>query len=387
MPPPPSASAERDPGTAAARAALRARARLTRARTRARAAWLPVLQCSLAAVLAWVVATDVVGHTRPFFAPIAAIVCLGTARGARLRRSLEMMVGVTVGIAVGDLLIAVIGTGAWQIGLVVLLAMSAAVLLDGGPVITLQAGSSAVLVATLLPPGQSGGPDRVVDALVGGAVALVVVALLPVDPLRVARRDAGRVLDVVGRAIADVGEGLATGDVELVSEALVEARATQASLDTLRSDLAASTEIARLAPLRWRNRGRTATLVKAAEHVDNAARNTRVLARRALVAVQDGEVVDPRLPEQLALLAAATRQLAAASRPVRPGEVAPASTEEVAGTLRAVASGLAADLGLTGGLSVRVVTAQLRSLVVDLLRVTGVTLDDALATLPPTVAD
>ncbi|WP_460868968.1 FUSC family protein [Rhodococcus aerolatus] len=358
-----------------------------RARTRARATWLPVLQCSLAAVLAWVVATDVVGHGRPFFAPIAAIVCLGTARGARLRRSLEMMVGVTVGIAVGDLLIAAIGTGAWQIGLVVLLAMSAAVLLDGGPVITLQAGSSAVLVATLLPPGQSGGPDRVVDALVGGAVALVVVALLPVDPLRVARRDAGRVLEVVGRAIADVGEGLATGDVELVSDALAAARGTQASLDVLRADLAASTEIARLAPLRWRHRGPTARLVRAAEHVDNAARNTRVLARRALVAVHDGEVVDPRLPEQLALLAAATRQLAAASAPPRSDDVDPATPEEVAATLRAVAGGLAADLGLSGGLSVRVVTAQVRSLVVDLLRVTGAGLDEALATLPPTAGD
>lgn len=348
-----------------------------------------MLQCALAAGVAWVIATRLVGHERPFFAPIAAIVCLGTAHGARLRRSLEMMVGVAVGIGVGDLLIAVIGTGAWQIGLVVLLAMSAAVLLDGGPVITLQAGSSAVLVATLLPPGEAGGPNRLVDALVGGAVALVVVALLPVDPVRAARRDAGRVLDVVGAALSEVADGLRTGDAEPVAAALTAARGTQAAVDALRSDLAASKEIATLAPLRWRHRGRTATLAAAADHVDNAARNTRVLARRALVAVHDGEVVDPRLPERLTLLAGATRQLAAATAGQggggRPGGAPPVPLDDVVTALRAVAGGLSADLGASGGLSVRVVTAQLRSLVVDLQQAAGVGHDDALHTLPPTV--
>ena len=377
MPRPPSAWAER--------AGPRARARLGRARTRAGAASLPVLQCALAAALAWVVATGPVEHERPFFAPVAAIVCLGTARGARLRRAAEMMVGVTVGIAVGDLLIALIGTGAWQIFLVVLLAMGAAVLLDGGPVITLQAGSSAVLVATLLPPGQSGGPDRIVDALVGGLAGVLVVALVPTDPLRSARRDAGRALRSVAAAIGDTAEGLRTGDEDLLTEALLAARATHPTLDALRSDLAAGREVAALAPLRWRHRARTAELLAAAEHVDNASRNTRVLARRALSAVHDGETVDPRLPQQLALLASATRDLAVALAGPRPGEVAQLDTDDVARALRGVAAGLDADVGASGGLSVRVVTGQVRSIVVDLLRATGASRADALAALPPTV--
>jgi len=245
-----------------------------------RTAALPVLQCALAAALAWLVATDVAGHTRPFFAPIAAIVCLGVSLGSRLRRSVELVVGVSVGIAVADLLITLIGTGAWQIGLVVALAMGAAVLLDGGPVITLQAGSSAVLVATLLPPGQSGGPDRALDALIGGVVALVVVAVLPADPLRSARKDCSGVLSALAESLQGVATGLAGHDDTAVESALQRARGTQAALDALRSDLAAGREIAQLAPLRWRSRARVGRLQAMAEPIDNAARNVRVLARR-----------------------------------------------------------------------------------------------------------
>jgi len=50
-----------------------------------------------------------------------------------------------------------------------------------------------------------------------------------------------------------------------------------------------------------------------------------------------------------------------------------------------VASGLSADLGGDGGLSVRVVVAQLRSTVVDLLQAAGASRISALASLPPTV--
>ena len=122
-------------------------------------------------------ATDLFGHQRPFFAPIATVVSLNGAR--RMRRAVELVVGVSVGVGVGDLLISVIGSGPWQIGLVVALAMTTAVWLDGGPLIVTQAGSSAVLVATLLPPGGTGGLERCLDALVGGAIGILVVMLLP----------------------------------------------------------------------------------------------------------------------------------------------------------------------------------------------------------------
>jgi uncharacterized membrane protein YgaE (UPF0421/DUF939 family) len=79
-----------------------------------------------------------VSHRAPFFAPIAAVVCLDLTRGQRLRRPIELTVGAGLGVGVGDLLISAIGVAPWQIALVVALAMSVAVLPDGGAVIAIQ---------------------------------------------------------------------------------------------------------------------------------------------------------------------------------------------------------------------------------------------------------
>ena len=128
---------------------------------------------------AWLVAGHIVSHRAPFFAPVAAVACLGMTLGQRLRRAIELIVGVGVGVGIGDVLISAIGTEPWQIALVVALAMSAAVLLDGGAVITVQAAVSAILVATLYLPGEASGVNRLVDGLIGGATGLWVVGVFP----------------------------------------------------------------------------------------------------------------------------------------------------------------------------------------------------------------
>ena len=110
----------------------RTRRRLDGALRRLRTSALPIVQCGLAAGAAWLVAHDLVGHERPFFAPIAAVISLGVSLANRLRRAVELVVGVSLGVLVGDLLISVIGSGWWQITLVVILAVAAAVFADGG---------------------------------------------------------------------------------------------------------------------------------------------------------------------------------------------------------------------------------------------------------------
>src|SRR5690606_24877006 len=139
---------------------------------------------------AWFVAPYLIGHAQPFFAPTAAVVSIGISFGARLKRSVELVVGVAVGIGIGALFISQVGTGVWQIALVVGIAMSLAVFLDGGTIIAMQAAGSAVLVATLLPPAAGGGFSRMIDAIVGGLVGVVVVAAIPLHPVRRAREQA-----------------------------------------------------------------------------------------------------------------------------------------------------------------------------------------------------
>ena len=55
--------------------------------------------------VAWLIAADLLGHPTPLFAPIAAVVSLGTSYGQRLRRVVEVTIGVAVGVFVADLLV------------------------------------------------------------------------------------------------------------------------------------------------------------------------------------------------------------------------------------------------------------------------------------------
>ena len=129
-----------------------ARARLRRLQAKS---W-QIGQCAVAAAVAWFVASDVFGNPTPFFAPVAAVVALGTSYGQRLRRVLEVTVGVAVGVFLADLLVVWLGSGAWQIGLIVALAMSSALLLSSGQLFVTQAAVQSIVIAGLtVGPGQA----------------------------------------------------------------------------------------------------------------------------------------------------------------------------------------------------------------------------------------
>ena len=52
-----------------------------------RSAWWRILQVCVAAGLAWLIATQVFGHTQPFFAPVTVVLVLGPAIERRGRRA------------------------------------------------------------------------------------------------------------------------------------------------------------------------------------------------------------------------------------------------------------------------------------------------------------
>ena len=77
------------------------------------------VQAGLAAALAWIVSHHLLGNPQPVFAPISAVGTLAASVGQRLRRTVELIAGVAVGVFLGDGLIYFLGTGGWQLGLVV----------------------------------------------------------------------------------------------------------------------------------------------------------------------------------------------------------------------------------------------------------------------------
>ena len=336
---------------------------------------LPLAQAALAAGLSWLVAVHVAGHPSPFFAPCAAVICLGITLGQRLRRGVELIVGVAIGTGIGGWLIAATGTGPWQIALVVALAMSTAVLLDGGAIITVQAAVTAVLVATLSLPGETLGFRRLIDGVIGGAAALVVMALVPANPVAVVARDAGRVLRELAGALHGVARALKGRDVDTAAAVLARARTPQRSIGDLEAALQTGDEITAIAPIRWLRAGGLTRYRRLVPPIDYAVRNTRVLVRRALLALRDGDAVPNTLCEAIDALADGVDVLAAE---LAAGEAPTRSKSRLLTVARLASPGMIAD----GAFSSMVIVAQLRSTTVDLLQAAGMTRDEALAALP-----
>ncbi|WP_439030027.1 FUSC family protein [Gordonia terrae] len=339
---------------------------------------VPIVQCALAAGVSWWIAVEIFIHPDPFFAPIAAVISLGLSLGQRWRRAAELVGGVAIGILVGDLFISLVGEGAWQIMIVVALAMTVAVFLDDGPLIPMQAASSAALVATLLPPGGVAGFHRALDALIGGLVGILVGALLPVNPASRARRDAAGVLATIRDAARMLSSGLRDHDEERVAAALESGRGTQAAINKMHSDMTGGREVTRISPLYWGSRMRLDRLSATADPIDNAVRNFRIIARRALAISQRGEEVQPALVEIIDDLAGAFEVLRAMMM-ADPGEEP--DQADAARVIRSIVRKARADLVVHSDLSEAALLAEIRSLLVDLLMIAGLRRSSALATL------
>ncbi len=337
-----------------------------------------VAQCAVAAGVAWFVAKDLLGHTTPFFAPVAAVVSLGTSYGQRLRRVAEVTVGVAIGVFGADALVHVLGQGAWQITLVVGLAMTAAILLDGGQVFVIQAAVQSIVVTTLL-PAPSAAFTRWTDALIGGAVALVAATVVPAAPLRRPREEAAKVLRKVRDLLQAASDVMVDGDVDVAIALLAEARSTDHLIRELQDAADEGLDVVASSPFRIRHGPGLRKMAELVEPLDRALRSTRVLVRQCAVAAYRRQVV----PHAYALVAA---ELAAAVEVVATELDADRLATAAQPALIAVAMATG-EVERTDDLSSEVVLAQMRAIIADLLLLTGMDSFEATDAIPPVRRD
>jgi uncharacterized membrane protein YccC len=323
---------------------------------------LPILQTAAAAVAAWYVAVLVLPSNTPTFASIAAVICLGATYGQRPQRALELIGGVLLGILVADLLLLLIERGPLQLGLLVVLAMSAAVLLRGGELFVNEAAISAIILVSLQPAGGGFSADRILEGVIGGAVALAVSSLLfPPHPVALVGGAAHRLFGALGRTLDETAKALAEGEPARAERALAEARGLDDLVARLQGALVVGRDTARLMPLRRAQRALLRRYEATMPQIDFAVRNTRVLARHSLRYTRNRLPAPEGLPEALHELTDAVWALGAQyDRPERATE------------LRRLAVGAAAraaaiferepDLALTE------ILVQVRSIAVDLVR-------------------
>lgn len=271
-----------------------------------------IAQSALAAGVSWEIALQIPGHGQPFFAPIAAVIALGAQRGRRGRQAIEMILGVAIGILIGAGLIEVAGAGAWQIVVATVVTFVLATAVDAPPVVRVQSAASAILVVALHRPGGNIALQRLVDALIGGGLAIVLARFLfPVDPLELVRSEARALRERLADALDEIARALSARDRERAERALelidgIDDR-------RLEDALALARDVARKAPRRRPLRRRLEALGNAWHELELAASDARAIAAGALRALADAR----GFPAELA---PAVRSAADAVRCIEPGE-------------------------------------------------------------------
>lgn len=331
-------------------------------------------QCALAAGVAWLIAADLLDHPMPFFAPVAAVVALGTSYGQRLRRVAEVTVGVAVGVLFADLLVAALGSGWWQIGLIVALAMSAAFLLDGGQLMVTQAAVQSIVVASLLPDPEAAF-SRWTDAVIGGGVALVAATVVPAAPLRRPREQSAVVMRKVAGLLRAAGEVMIDGEIERALALLADARSTDNLIRELQDAAHEGLSVVASSPFRVRHRDDLRQMSELVDPLDRALRSTRVLVRQTAVAAYHRRPI-PRAHSQLALDLADAADMVAE-------ELAADQMATGARTALLAVGEATSRVERSEVLAAEAVLAQLRSVVVDLLMVSGLDQLESTDALPP----
>lgn len=350
---------------------------------RTRTSLISIIQASCSAGIAYFIATKVFGHEVPFFAPMAAVIILGLSSGGRIRRAVELSIGCSLGVGVGDLVILGIGTGDWQIALAVGVSLLIASFLSDSPLLVNQVATGSILIATIMPPGSASGPERMVDAVTGCVVGIIVMAIVPTSPLAGGRREVAKVLRIASSVLFDVASALQTGDAKRIEEALQQVRGSQAAINNMLLAKKAADESSKVSPFLWSYRRRVRSFALILSPVDNAVRNTRVLARRAMVLSQDGDKVSEGQIEIIRELAAVMMRLHDVY--LKKAELSEAQEiPSIVKTLRTLGARGSLDVADGGVLSAIVILAQSRSIIVDLLQVCGMSRESAVAVLIPT---
>jgi uncharacterized membrane protein YgaE (UPF0421/DUF939 family) len=256
----------------------------------------------------------VLGHPQPFFAPIAAAVCLSISNVLRAQRAIQMVIGVTLGIGIGTVVQGLLGPGTVPIAVATLIALSIAVLIGQGFIgqgmmFANQTVVSSILVLALYRSGV--GWERIYDALIGGCLAIVFAVLLfPGDPLKVLRRARVGVLGVLQRVLSLIAEVAAGRRVPPPDWPLSAVDRVHEQLGGLIGARATARQAVRISPRRWGMRDSVAAADHQAVHVALLAGSVLELARA--VAPPGPDPVDGRCHRLSQSVQAVLVELAAA---------------------------------------------------------------------------
>lgn len=351
------------------------RARVRSGAARVRGAVIPNTQAALLATLAYVICRYLMGQPFPVFGAVACYLALGFSRNRQPRRVLEIGLGATFGVFVGELLATTIGFGWWQLLLVLLVTPLWARFIDRSDLMTFQTSINSMVVASMgmmaighdLPHSSVG---RWLDALVGAGVALVGTVVFPTSITTRPRRNTSEALLRLADALQAVGDtlgregqgGAARGYLAEARVLLTDGRAAQSS----------ASDIAALNPRLRDERQELAELDRLLELGGRLHTSLTMLARQARSHVAP----EPRASALVVEASQALRHLGHAVGHWNKPMLARAEARHLAAELKPHAVARSKSDWRTTAL-----VSLLRAVVVDLLQLTGLSLAQARAEL------
>jgi uncharacterized membrane protein YgaE (UPF0421/DUF939 family) len=129
--------------------------------------------------------------------------------------------------------------------------MAAAISLGAGLLLLSEAGVSATLLATLQPTTHGFPPARLLDVLVGGAVALVFSQLLfPVHPVKLVRTAADAMVRELADTLREIAQVIEDRDGDRAEAVFEQPQRISAAWGRFEQALDTGGEAARFAPVR-----------------------------------------------------------------------------------------------------------------------------------------
>ena len=180
-----------------------------------------------------------------------------------------------------------------------------------------------------------------------------------------------KIADLLRAAAASIRDG----DVERALAVLRDARTTDPLVGELRAAADEGLAVVASSPFRRRHRGRVRAMADLVEPLDFALRNTSVLVRRVAVACYRHERIPDAYADLIEEIASCTDAIA---DELAAGRAATAVRDDLVALGRETS-----HVEHTAELSAEVILAQVRSLVADLLAVTGMDPLAATDQIPP----
>lgn len=355
--------------------------------TRTRLSMWQILLAAVTAATAYWLAGTLWGHPKPFFSAITAFLIIGFTLETKVRKSLELSGGILAGIALGEVARGLIGSGAWQIFVTLVVCVSLARFLNGGITFTIQVAVQSMIVLLLpINPGMTPA-GRALDALTGITLAIVVHAIFASDPRRAQRRAAEQFFEELSGTLRELSRAAREGDEARSRRALTNVReASQKYTDNWALANDAANELTAISPTAHRH----AEQVRRIQHLlvgsDRAMRNVRVIARRQV------EFQRVTAPARFSNLADSLQSAVEAVEEIQASVDTDANFTTARRKLRVFTSYLTPEtilrcdgdftMGRLGHFEGISLVTQLRGLALDLLEATGVEAADARRFLP-----